>query len=221
MRHITALVLVLAVLTPSRGSAQVTVVEESEVEVVERGYVQGVGRGIQYGAHITSPIYVTPIQRGGGSRDLLGMNAGGGVRARIGWEFPSGLSIEVYGGLAFNGVSEVLGEDPMRSHVLTQGNLNLGLRYSFFNETAFVPFIQAAGGARFLYFTWPNGDEESPVTAAVASAAVGAQIELSPFFGIELGALVDYVFGMDAFETGFLSVTPFVGVTLYVYDEND
>lgn len=216
-----ASVLSLAVFAPSLADAQVTVIEEEEAEVVERGYVQGQGRGIQYGAHLISPIYVMDMERGGGTREPLGTSGGGGVRGRIGWEFPSGLSVEVVGGIAFNYVPERPSEVADRSHVLTQGDILVGGRYAFYNETAFVPFIGLGGGLKLFYFSWPDGDVEDPAAAFTIEATVGAQIELSPFFGIELGANVAYTFGHEHFETGFISVTPFIGLTLYVYDEDE
>lgn len=205
------------------ASAQVVVVEEHELSedaVVERGYVRGVGRGIQYGAHIISPIYLMRMERGTDGEEL-GHGPGAGLHGRIGWEFPSGLTLELYGGFAFNAVDAVPREPPDRSHVLSQADVGLGLRYMVFNETAVVPFVQVGAGGRWFWFHWPNGDPVVAQGAFALTGAVGLQIELSPFFGLEAGALVDYTFGHDLFREGFVSITPFLGVTLYVYDEND
>lgn len=209
----------------ARASAQVVVVEEEEAEerIVERGYVQGVGRGIQYGAHLSSPVYVTAMKRPAHAprRASMPSGPGAGVRARIGWEFPSGLTVELLGGLAFNALDSVVGEVPDRSHVLGQADVGLGARYMFFNETAFVPFVQIGVGGRWFWFQWPTGEEVETGGTIALSGAVGFQIELSPFFGLEAGCLVDYHIGFDAFHDGLLGVTPFLGVTLYVYDETD
>lgn len=225
MRHHVSVLWATAVLASSaHASAQVVVVEEAEVEeglIAERGYVRGVGRGIQYGAHLVSPIYLMPMDRAGGSVERLGHGPGAGLHGRVGWEFPSGLSIELYGGFAFNRVDFVAGEPADRSHVLSQADIGLGLRYMFFNETAVVPFVQVGAGGRWFWFHWPGGDEVNAKGAFALTGAVGLQIELSPFFGIEAGALVDYTFGMDLFREGFVSITPFLGVTLYLYDEYD
>ncbi|GAB5542479.1 MAG: hypothetical protein RLO52_13425 [Sandaracinaceae bacterium] len=206
-----------------RADAQVYVVEESQAEeqVVERGYVQGQGRGIQYGAHLVSPIYVTDIRRGVGGSEILGAGGGIGVQGRIGWEFPMGFTLEAIGGLAANGV-DTLGMDD-RSAVLLRFDVGLGARYMIFNATAFVPFIQVQAGLRFYNFEWTvgGGETDGELTLPLGGA-IGAQIELTPFFGLEFGCAVDYsVTPGDWFAEGFVAVTPFAGVTLYLYDENE
>ncbi len=221
---ISLLVVVLVVASAVRASAQVVVVEEEEVGeevIVERGYVRGVGRGIQYGVHLISPIYLMPMDRGDGVADRLGHGPGAGLHGRIGWEFPSGFTIEIYGGFALKAVDFVAGEAPDRGHVLSQASVGAGLRYMFFNETAVVPFVQVGAGGRWFWFQWTDGEPVDAQGTIARTGAVGLQIELSPFFGIEAGALVDYTFGMDVFREGFVSITPFLGVTLYLYDEND
>lgn len=210
----------LAVAHPA--SAQVQVVEENQAgsQVVERGYVQGQGRGVQYGAHLVSPILLTDFRRNGGAERIL-PGGGLGVRARIGWEFPSGLTAELYGGLAVNGI-DTEGMSDRRSTLIT-GDFGVGARYMFFNETAFVPFLQLGLGLRYYDIEWPSGAEEDgdPSLTLPVHVAVGGQIELSPYFGIELGVMADYAFGLDVLEDGVFVLTPFVGVTLYVYDEDD
>lgn len=219
-----ALVLALgSVLIASTAAAQVEVVEEgdaTETQVVERGYVRGEGRGVQYGAHLVSPVYLSSVTPAAG-RDVR-VGAGVGLLARIGWEFPSGFTVEAFGGLAANGV-DTLEHDDM-SNVLMRAEIGAGFRYMFFNETAFVPFVQLGASLRWHWFDYldfansvqaANGDP----TAAL-HAAVGFQIELTPYFGIEAGCMVDYtLWGKTFAEPGFVSLMPFVGVTLYVYDE--
>jgi hypothetical protein len=220
-----ALTLVLCSLFAPPALAQVVVVEEGEVpeeQVVERGYVRGEGRGVQYGAHLISPVYVTSVQAEG---TPLRVDAGLGIQARIGWEFPSGFTIEVQGGLAVNAVPEA---DLEMSNAFTRGEVGVAARYMFFNDTAFVPFIEVGGALRWFFFDWRTGPGEEGVQTAgerenltgAVKGAVGAQIELSPYFGIELGCAVDYTFAGAIFTDGIVSVTPFVGVTLYVYDES-
>ena len=104
---------------------------------------------------------------------------------------------------------------------LTQGELGVGLRYNLYTGTPIVPFARLGGGTRFLFFTWGSDDRAEGVVAAALTGALGMQIAVAPFFGVELGALVDYTFGMDAFEAGFVSISPFAGVTLYLFDESD
>lgn len=208
-------------LAANTAAAQVQVVEENQAgsQVVERGYVQGQGRGIQYGAHLVSPILLTDFVRSDvGERILPG--GGLGIRARIGWEFPSGFTAEIYGGLGVNGVDT---EGMERSSSLITADVGVGARYMFFNETAFVPFVQLGLGIRYYDIEWPSGAEEDgdPSITLPLHVAVGAQIELSPYFGIEFGVMADYAVGLDVLQDGVFVLTPFAGVTLYVYDEDD
>ena len=205
----------------SSVAAQVAVVEETDPEarVVERGYVQGQGRGVQYGAQLISPVYLTEM-RHAGATETLNVGPGAGVHARIGWEFPSGFTLEVYGGIGVNGI-DTEGAPEEIGDTLTRADVGLGARYMIFNQTAFVPFVQIGIGLRWFFFDWPSGVEESGAATLPIHAVVGAQIELSPFFGIELGMAVDYMFGLDVFHEGVVSIMPFAGVTLYVYDESE
>lgn len=204
-------------------SAQVVVVEQEQAsaQIVERGYVRGQGRGIQYGAHLVSPIYVSTVEPARGRP--LDVSAGLGVLGRIGWEFPSGFTLEVFGGLAANGVTRPPGRDDL-SDALLRAELGGGLRYMFFNDTALVPFVQVGASFRWFWFDYLDpANMPRSVHAEITGAlhgAVGFQIELTPFFGIEAGCAVDYAAWADIFaEPGVVSVMPFLGVTLYVYDE--
>lgn len=221
--HLSSVVMLIVVATPAAPAlAQVTVVEEHEVpttQVVEQGYVRGQGRGIQYGAHVISPVYLSTVVPSNGSR--IDTSAGLGLLARVGWEFPSGLTLEVQGGFAVNAVDRPNGFDEMSS-LFTRAEVGGGARYMFFNDTAFVPFIQAGGSFRWFWFDYVDGagnvqTVRSDMTGAV-HGALGAQIELSPYFGIEAGVAVDYTFWGSVFADGFVSIMPFLGVTLYVED---
>lgn len=212
MRSVLAAWALLAALAPSVTRAQ---------EATPARYEQGMGRGLSYGAYLLSPIHATPVERGGGSREPLGPGAGVGVQVRVGYELPDGFQLELYGGFAFNEIASVPMEDPMRSHVLTHGDVGFGLRYNLLTGTPFIPFARLGAGTRLMFFTWgSDGQAEEFVTAAL-DGALGLQIEVAPFFGVEVGALVEYAFGLDALEAGVVLVTPFAGVTLYLYDESD
>lgn len=209
----------------STAAAQVVVVEEDQVreeQVVERGYVRGQGRGIQYGAHLVSPVYVTTVSPAGGH--ALDLSGGLGLLGRIGWEFPSGFTIEVFGGFAANGVNRPsLFADEMSSAMM-RAEVGGGVRYMFINDTAFVPFVQIGGSFRWFWFDYVSfSNMAESISAELTGAvhgAVGFQIELTPYFGIEAGCAVDYTAWADIFaEPGIVSVMPFLGVTLYVYDE--
>lgn len=232
MRPLLGLALGAIVLGVASGAAaQVEVVEEEEVpdeQVVERGYVRGQGRGVQYGAHLLSPIYLTDIRRAGyadgrPSPDRIGEAYGAGLLARIGWEFPAGFTIELFGGFAVNGFDT--GGDTT-SNLLSRAEVGLGARYMLFNDTAIVPFIGIGASVRWFDLDWPNTlDTREPeiewTATGVLHGAVGMQIELSPYFGVELGLAVEYSFGADVFAEGLFALVPFAGVTLYTYDESD
>ncbi|MBX3273989.1 MAG: hypothetical protein KF729_27235 [Sandaracinaceae bacterium] len=189
-------------------------------DVVHR-YEPGEARGLYFGGYVISPIYAMPIERGGGARDPLGPGAGAGLHLRIGYELPAGFSVELYGGFGFSEVAAVPMEDPMRARVLTQGELGLGLRYDISTGTPIVPFARLGAGMRLYFSTW--GRDGAPLSAVLPAvgAALGVRLALAPFFGIELGALADYTIAVDAFDAGFLSIAPFLGVTLYLFDETD
>ncbi len=210
MRAPFLVALLVGALVPSGAAAQ----------EAGRRYEEGMARGFSYGAWLLSPIYAMPLERAG-TRESLGPGAGAGLHVRLGYELPEGFLVELYGGFAFTEIAGVPMESPTRSHVLTQGEVGIGLRYNLYTGTPFVPFAQLGGGTRFLFFTWGSDDHRAEVFAAAITFALGMQLALAPFFGVELGALVDYTFGMDAFEAGFVSVSPFLGVTLYLFDESD
>lgn len=221
-------VLVAGLFFVSTAAAQVVVVEEQHVpesQVVERGTVRADGRGIQYGAHFISPVYVTRVGATGTSPrpTPLTVDGGLGLQARVGWEFPSGFTLELQGGFAVNALPEA---DLEMSNVFTRVDVGAAARYMFFNDTAFVPFVELGAGLRWHFFDWRDASgqlrtagEQENMTLAL-KGAVGAQIELTPYFGIEVGCAVDYGFAGPLFAEGLVSIVPFAGVTLYTYDES-
>src|SRR5690606_18914111 len=94
----------------------------------------------------------------------------------------------------------------------------------FFNDTAFVPFLQVGASRRWVWFDYLDFANmprtvDGELTVAV-HGVVGFQTELSPYFVIEACCAVDYTAWADTFaEPGLVSIMPFLGVTLYVYDE--
>lgn len=210
MRRVTLLVATLVALLPAGARAQEDV----------RRYEPGMARGFTYGGYLHSPIHALPIERAG-SRESLGPGAGAGLEVRLGYELPAGFTIELYGGFAFSEIAAVPMEDPLRSHVLTQGEIGLGLRYAIFTGTPVVPFARIGAGSRFLFFTWGSDGAAAQVATVALDALLGVHFALAPFFGIEAGAIVEYAFGLDYFAAGLLPVSPFVGVTLYLFDESD
>lgn len=205
-----AAALFLLALAPGAASAQDD----------DAGYREGDARGFAYGAYLVSPIHAMPLERNAGA-ESLGPGGGAGLQVRVGYELPEGFLLELYGGFAANEIAAAPMEDPTRSHVLMRGDVALGVRYNLYTDTPIVPFARLGGGMRMLFFTWGSDVDKTSVFAPFLGLTVGMQIALAPFFGVELGAIVDYTFGMDAFDAGFLDVAPFAGITLYLYDETD
>src|SRR5690606_35410260 len=146
------------------------------------------------------PLYVTSVLAHNGETTPgtpVWVDGGLGVHARVGWEFPSGFTLEVQGGLAVNVVPDA---DHEASNAFTRAELGLAARYMFFNDTAFVPFVEVGGALPWFFFEWLNQRDEivsagnrENLTGAI-KGEIGAQIELAPYFGIELGCAVDYTF---------------------------
>jgi len=172
------------------------------------------GRGIEYGAHLIVPIFLT--------NDLAG-SVGIGIQGRAGWEFPGGFALELNIGIQGNGFALY---DPVTDldaeGVITAVWIGGGARYAFLNPSAFVPFIGAGIALDFwgTTYDWSDGTTEeyqSQITFAT-NALVGAAIELSPYIGLEFGLQVNYSFpgNVTLFDgKGQLWISPFAGGTLY------
>lgn len=184
------------------------------------------GRGLQYGAHLITPIVLTDVRRAGGGVTAPVLNPAGGLNVRAGVELPAGFVVELQGGFAFHYVdhpcpasaSECLRRSMSRVH------FGAALRYHFFNDSSFVPFLEAGGGLRMITVEFADGGEQpSPGFSVGVTAGGGVQLELAPYFDLELGVLFDYVFTMDGLfdEPGLIGLRPFFGVTLFLEDEND
>lgn len=200
----------LAALLPSAARAQVTVVEEeqAEAQIVERGEVRQ-GRGGQLGFYLLSPIYATPMRREDRAT-LPVILPGFAVGMRAGWEFPSGLALEVYLEAGIHGVDN---PDDV-GKVMLQGAVGGTIRYLFFNPSAFVPFVQASGDVRALGFRWPDDAEAQGITLDFLGGA-GAQVELTAELGIEAGFLVGAMIPGSYFSDAVLIFHPFAGITIY------
>lgn len=203
---------------PAPAPQPVPVVEEETAET---------GRGIQYGVHLVVPVYLL-------KHEGMDLNVGIGAQGRIGWEFGSGLSVELALGIMYNGArdgsypeSDPFTGDPVtvtwEGYGLTTIWVGLGLRYAILNPTAFVPFI----GAGLMLPIWSNafrdafGGVSSEGDAVVSfgfNVLAGVQLEVSTNVGIELGAQLNYAIapGWDQiYASPEMWLTPFAGVTLY------
>ena len=170
------------------------------------------GRGIEYGLHIMVPIFF---------KDFI--NPGIGLQLRAGWEFGSGFTAELNIGGMINGYPSSA-EFEERPGEIFEGQSNLwigaGIRYMFFNPSAFVPMV----GAGLKVNVWNlcvesasnslvcSGDSE---VALGLNGMVGAAYEISPYVAIEAGLQVELTGGMSAFPNGAMYLLPFIGGTLY------
>lgn len=161
-------------------------------------------RGVQYGASLMVPIWL-----GDAGDDL---QPGIGVAGRIGWEFTPNLSAELTIGYQLNGVSSdsMFAEDIDNLVDLWIGG---GLRYSFVNPYAIVPFI----GAGIQANIWSCTECDDGTITVGFNGTVGAIYEVTEFVGIEAGAQINATLDGDVvfFDGVELYVSPFVGVTLY------
>lgn len=187
------------------------------------------GRGLEYGAHLLVPIFLSnPVAditdtvtgtRVGGADAGFGL----GGQFRVGWEFGSGLTVELNLGGAFNGMTGELADSGIAVELdsnLLMGWFGAGVRYAFINPSALVPFV---GGGISVYAVDFCSTETSACSSdatgfnATFSANVLAGIiyEISPFVGLEAGVQGTVVFSNDVFVETELLLSPFVGVTLY------
>lgn len=188
--------------------------QQQPVEVVEEEESAETGRGIQYGAHLVLPIFLAD------NNTDLDPGIGIGVQGRIGWEFGAGLSVELAIGIMYNPGSS---SDPgYTGYGLTDIWLGGGLRYSFLNETAIVPFIGAGLGVNLWSDTFTDAagvtrSTGQSVPTFGVNGTVGVQIEISPEIGLEGGAQINWTSdpGTDIAVRPTLWLSPFLGGTLY------
>jgi hypothetical protein len=190
------------------------------------------GRGVQYGAHVLFPFYVTnPLTIAevdyGGPIETSEVNGGFGLglQGRIGWEFGYGFSVEANIGILFNLLNAQSLESSLSGpadQVLWTFWIGAGLRYAFLNPSAFVPFVGIGLSLNF-WDLCADADAvcETNVIGVVPNATVGFAFEISPWAAIEAGLTANMGLGADAAfgDAGDVEVylTPFAGGTLY-YD---
>lgn len=184
------------------------------------------GRGLQYGAHLMTPILFTDVQRAGGGATAPVLNPAGGLNVRVGVELPAGFAVELQGGFAFHYVDHACPDTATECLRRSMSRVHLGaaVRYHILNDSIVVPFFEAGGGLRMISLDFDDGGEQpSPGFSVGVTAGGGIQLELAPYFDFELGVLFDYVFTMDGLfdEPGLIGIRPFVGVTLFIEDADD
>lgn len=191
------------------------------------------GRGIQYGAHVIFPFYVTnPITVTDvdydGTTALSEVNGGFGLglQGRVGWEFGYGFSAELNLGILFNLLNaeaiDGSGFSGSVDQVLWTFWIGAGVRYAFLNPSAFVPFVGVGISLNFWDLCADSDTVcETNVIGVVPNATVGFAFEISPWAAIEAGLTANMGLGADAAfgDAGDVEVylSPFVGGTLY-YD---
>lgn len=189
--------------TPSSAEAQ------SGPQVVEHGSPEAPeveptpaeeGRGVQYGAHLVVPFWVTNAVPGDNLRP------GVGVQGRIGWEFPRGLSAELIVGYMWNRVQVRDGPDPDLEDIW----VGVGGRYAFLNPTAFVPFVGVGAQVNF----WRTGADRIEDTFGF-NATVGGIFEVSEKAALEVGIIANLSTEGDQFNGPEAYLSPFAGGTLY------
>lgn len=216
------LILAAALLLPAAAGAQQPVAQpvyvaqpapaQGNVQVVEEPAPDvRVGRGIEYGAHLLVPIFLT--------NSVWDFDPGIGLQGRIGYEFGA-FTVEGNIGFTFNSLSDFDG------WAVTDIWLGAGARYSFFNPSAFVPFVGAGLALNFWGLSVDEtgyGDYSSTngKLGLGFNALIGAAYEITAQFAIEAGVQGNYTLPGDFWydgngdKKGQFWLTPFAGATLY------
>ncbi len=163
------------------------------------------GRGIEYGAHLIVPVWITDLRPG------VTADPGIGIQGRLGWEFPSGWSTEVNIGYMGN---NVVSTGATSDATLNAFWFGAGLRYSLLNRTAWVPFV----GAGLQLTNWSDAACSSACDRSYTlgvNGIVGLVFEVSEFIGVEAGVQVMANTKGDRFSRAQLIVSPLAGLTLY------
>ena len=178
------------------------------------------GRGIEYGAHLLVPIFVTnpvAVLDNGMTTGAADAGFGLGLQARAGWEFGYGFSAEINIGGTFNTMNgEIGGVDVDPDTSLYMLWIGAGARYSFLNPSAIVPFVGAGAGLLFQSFCPNDAPSCDLEPAATVNALAGVIYEVSPYLGLEAGLQANVVFANSSvFVDTEIFLSPFLGATLY------
>lgn len=178
------------------------------------------GRGVEYGGYLTVPIFV-------GANVPDGLGAGIGLLGRVGWEFGSGFAAELNIGVQYSTYSGTIGVDTNFDGVIdtfesVDGGISnvwggAGLRYSFLNASALVPFVGAGLQLNFWGIDYGSGDTYNDSIALGFNALAGIAYEVSADLAIEGGLRWD-ISGKGSkgpFGSAQSYLSPFVGATLY------
>ncbi len=163
------------------------------------------GRGVEYGGYLTVPIFL------GSNAD--GIGAGIGFLGRIGWEFGSGFAAELNIGVQYNPFDVTIA-----SGGITNAWGGAGLRYSFLNASALVPFVGAGLQLNFWGADLSgSGSTTNDSMALGFNAMAGIAYEISADLAIEGGLRWDLsAKGSNDIPNKAQSyLSPFVGATLY------
>jgi len=190
---------------------------ESSVPVVE--YEEDTSKSFEVGAELGVPVFIDQSvkfsrKQSDGSRYPNGqIDVGVGLLARLAVTIRNSLSIEGLIGIQSHGVNDFADDAS-----LTGLNFGLGARYSFYNDSALVPFV-AAGlfvNTWNLRFTNANAEAQSDTQAGFGfRASVGALYETNKDFAIELGAHLNHQLSGGHFDQPLTWTTPFIGGIFY------
>lgn len=177
------------------------------------------GRGIEYGAYLTVPVFLSALSSDG----EIVPDPGIGLIGRIGWEFGGGFTTELMLGGHANTVT-LDASSLFSNFTVTNIFVGAGVRYSFLNASALVPFI---GGGLQLNF-WGTDSTEDGVASTTndflgfgVNGVAGLAYELSADLAVEAGVRADFSTnpknpdGLALFAQGQLVFSPFLGATLY------
>lgn len=167
------------------------------------------GRGIEYGGYLTVPIFVGP--------NADGIGLGVGLLGRIGWEFGSGFTAELNIGVQYNSATLLDSGGFIFDGGITNISFGGGLRYSFLNASALVPFLGVGIQANLWGVDYGGGDSYNDSLAFGFNALAGLAYELSADLAIEAGLRWDLT--TEGSKGPFIAaqsyISPFVGATLY------
>jgi len=159
------------------------------------------GRGLVWGASGIVPILLGNVHYAEPPNTSARYIApGGGVDARIGWEFDGGLRIEIAGGIDGHAVD---GQLPLARY---RGGAQL--RYTLDCGSDFYPFF-AVGGALALF-----NRNNSLAASFDVRGLVGGGWWASSWFGLELAIAVDVTPPGFAFTDTIVILSPMIGVDI-------